>query len=114
MSSGDIVYIFIVLVLLLASVYVVLYFMKKMMFKFEGGKGNQIPISVVAVKGILPKRYVSVVKVLDNYYVLGISDSNITLLDKADAEAIKDYDSLQSDDVNMRFADFLKKSLKKK
>ena len=114
MSTNDIVYIFVVLILLLASVYVVLYFMKKMMFRFEGSGGNKIPITVVAVKGILPKRYVTVVKVLDSYYVLGVSDTNITLLDKANAEAIKDYDSLQSSEVNMKFGDFLKKSLKKK
>ena len=114
MSTSDIIYIFVVLILLLASVYVVVYFMRKMMFKFEGGKGNAVPISVVAVKGILPKRYISVVKVKDDYYVLGISDTNITLLDKPDSKNFSEYDLQQNEKVNMNFADILKKSLKKK
>jgi flagellar biogenesis protein FliO len=113
-STSDIIYIFVVLVLLLASVYVVVFFMRKMMFKFEGGKGNVVPISVVAVKGILPKRYISVVKVNNNYYVLGISDTNITLLDKPDSENFSEYDMMQNERINMNFADLLKKSLKKK
>ncbi len=114
MSANDIVYIFVVLTILLATVYVVLYFMKKMMFRFDNGKGNHVPITVVAVKGILPKRYISVVKVLDNYYVIGVSDTNITLLDKANSEDFKDYSSLESTEVNAKFSDFLKKSLMKK
>ncbi len=112
MSAGDIIYVFVVLTILLAGVYVVVYLMKKTMFRYDNSAMQNIPISLVAIRGIMPKKYVGVVKVGDEFYLIGISENNITMLDKLDAEKFDELDF--SDEPPAKFSDALKKAFNKK
>ncbi len=112
MSAGDIIYIFVVLLILLAGVYIVVYLMKKVMFRFDNSAAQNIPINLIAVQGIMPKKFVGIIKVKDDFYLIGISENNITLLDKLDPGKFDefDFDYIQ----NSKFSDVLKKTFSKK
>jgi len=48
-------------------------------------------IDVIEHKAIAPKRYISVIKVGKCFYLLGSTDSQITLIDAIDIEKITDF-----------------------
>ncbi len=66
------------------------------------------------MQGILPKKYVSVIKIKDDYYVLGLSENSITLIDKIDAEKINFLPEENNQTINANFAELLKQKLKLK
>ena len=76
------------LILILGVMVLVFYFSVKLLKKFfiqsYTTKNSQVSIEVLQSKVILPKRYLSVVKVNNECYLLGISDQNINLIDKID------------------------------
>ncbi len=111
MSAGDIVYIFVVLIILLAAVYVVVYFMKKTMFRYDNSAMQNVAIDLIAVRGIMPKKYVGIVKVNDELYLIGISENNISLLDKLDSEKFNELDFAAAPQA--KFSDMLKKAFTK-
>ncbi len=114
MSAGDIIYVFVVLILLLAAVYVVVFFMKKFMFRYNNGALQNVDINLVAINGIMPKKYIGIVKVADDFYLIGISENNITMLDKLDSEKFQELNFVENNSINEKFSDVLKKAFNKK
>jgi flagellar biogenesis protein FliO len=56
------------------------YFISKKRLIGNFSKYNSLPIDVVSVKSIMPKKYIAAVKVEDKLLILGISDYSINLL----------------------------------
>lgn len=82
MGFGDFAYVFAVLLVLFGVMYGLLYFVKKYMFSFTQ-KGNQpVNIQVLSTRALMPKKFVSVVKIQDKVYFLGISENSVNLIDK--------------------------------
>lgn len=110
MSFLDIIKAIIPLLLIVGLLYAVLIFVKKYGVSIKGNKAGSIPVSVLSSHMIMPKKFVSIVKVQDKLLVLGISEQSITLLKELDqpAEAQKQPNSL---DEKNNFLDVLKRNL---
>lgn len=108
MGFGDIAQIFFILFVLLGVMYVMLWLVKKYLFTFDRKASKLINISVLSTQVLMPKKYISVVKIRDKVYVLGVSDNSINLLDKQDdfTQDIEDDELAQTNKKN--FLDLLK------
>ena len=87
MGVSDIFQMLFPLFLITLLLGVVWYFVSKKKFIGNFSKYNALPIDIVSVKSIMPKKYVAAVKVDDKLLILGISDHAINLLQE------KDFDS---------------------
>ena len=88
MSAFDIAKIFLILGAMLGVMYLLLYLVKKYLYSAESkGKGT-LNVEVISTSVILPKKYVSLVRVKDKIYMLGIADGSVNLIDKLDYETI--------------------------
>ncbi len=97
------------LFLVIGLLYGALLFVRKYGINFNNAKGGNSLIKVISTKAIMPKKFVSIVKVDDKYFVLGISDNSVNL--------IKELDDFSSDDKEVdaakqsTFLDMLKKNM---
>lgn len=89
MGIGDFLYMFFVLGLLVAVMYGLLFLMKKYLLNFAPKSNSTSEISILASKTIMPKKNISIVKVGEKIYVLGISDNSISLIDKLEKDEFK-------------------------
>lgn len=110
MSFFDIVKSFVPLLLILGLLFGVLILVKKYSFSLNGKKSRLLNIDVLTNQLILPKKYLSVVRVQDKVLVLGISENNITLLKELDANALDD-EEFPAKDSKQNFIDIFKQNL---
>ena len=108
MGFGDIAQIFFILFVLLGVMYVMLWLVKKYLFTFDRKASKLINISVLSTQALMPKKYISVVKIRDKIYVLGVSDNSISLLDKQEdfTKELEDNEAAQTNKKS--FLDLLK------
>ena len=85
MSTWDIFQVFLILGIMMAIMYGLLYLLKKYFYSFEKKGGADSRISIISTQAILPKKYVSVIKFNDSVYLLGVSDQSVNLIDKLDS-----------------------------
>lgn len=78
------------LFLIVALLYSVLLFVKK--YQFKGSKLSSENFRIVTTLMLMPKKYLSVVKVNDKVLILGLSEQNITLLKEMNAEELNLHD----------------------
>jgi flagellar protein FliO/FliZ len=90
--------------------YGLLVFVKK--YSFKRGGSSLLNIKVINNQMIMPKKFLSVVKVKDKLLILGISDNNITLLKEIDADE-NDISDEAFQNTNQGFAEIFKKFLPK-
>ena len=110
MGLTDYLYMFFVLALLLVVMYSLLYLMKKFIYS-SGSKGNQkIKMEVLNTQAILPKKFVSVVKINGKIYLLGVSEQSVNLIDKLDENEV-DLESIESEVQETSFKEIFKKNL---
>jgi flagellar protein FliO/FliZ len=110
MTFIDVVKAFIPLIIIVGLLYGVLIFVKKFGVSFKGNKQGSVPIKVLSSQMIMPKKFISIVKVEDTLLVLGISESSITLLKELEtSDVILDAPFIPKNDNN--FIDILKKNL---
>ncbi len=110
MAFLDVVKAIIPLLLIVGLLYGALFLIKKYGISFKGKKNGSVNINVLSSQMIMPKKYISVVKVEDKFLVLGVSENSITLLKELDrpSEINKPY----ADNVEKNnFLDLLKKNL---
>ena len=94
------------IVILLAGV---LWYVKRYSFQSKGLQSLGVDVKVISSKMILPKKYISIIKVKDRLLVLGVSDNSINLL--------KEFDVSPEDEIEFNstgkenFVDILKKNL---
>lgn len=84
MSLSDIAYIFFILMILLGVMYSLLFLVKKYLFKQGDPNIGHVKIQVISTQPLMPKKFISIVKIHKDYFVLGISDNAITLISKLD------------------------------
>ena len=111
MGFTDIAQIFFILFLLLGVMYAMLFLVKKYLFTYDNRASKLINISVLSTQVLMPKKYISVVKIREKIYVLGVSDSSITLIDKQE-DFTQELESEEIDAVGKKnFLDILKKNM---
>ena len=97
------------LCLVVAAIYAVMWFFKK---KLNNTKSDDNFLSRVSSLNIGPGKSVEIVTLLDNAYILGVTDSNINVIDQIeDKELIEalnlNFDKNQNVKKPMNFADVL-------
>lgn len=110
MSFFEIIKLIFPLLIISLMLYGLLVFVKKYSFK-RGGKTLQ-NIKVLSNQMIMPKKFLSVVKVKDKLLILGISENNINLLKEIEADET-DLIPETSQNMTQGFADLFKKYLNK-
>lgn len=111
MGFGDFLYIFGVLFVLFGVMYALLFFVKKYMFSFTPKGGQAVDIKVLSTRAIMPKKFVTMVKIQGKIYVLGISENSVNLIDKLD-DAELEISGTEIDSKQVpSFKDLLKKNL---
>ena len=109
MAFFDIVKMIFPLLLIIVLLGGVLWFVKKYSYQSRTANNLGVDVNVISSKMILPKKYISLVKVKDRLLVLGISESSINLLKEFEVKP-EDEISFESQD-KLNFMDVLKKNL---
>jgi flagellar protein FliO/FliZ len=97
------------LLLITALLGGVLWFIRRYSYQARANQSLGIDIKVLSSKMILPKKYISVIKVKDRILVLGVSEGSINLL--------KEFDVSPEDEITFNepgkenFIDVFKKNL---
>ncbi len=110
MGVFDIIKSLIPLIAVLGLLFGILVLVKRHSFSLNSKKLKNIHVEVIHNEIILPKKYLSIVRVKDKILVLGISENNISLLKELDHDGSDDYDS-SSITVKQNFMDILKQNL---
>ena len=110
MSFFDIVKALLPLVVIVGLLYGVLLFIKKYGVSLKGNKAGSVSINVLSSQMIMPKKFISVVKVEDKLLVLGVSENSITLLKELENTDELENPYLTAESKNS-FVDLLKKNL---
>ncbi len=111
MSFLDILKALVPLIFIVGLLYGVLIFVRKYGVSFRGKKSNLISIKVLSSQMLMPKKYISVVKVEDKVLVLGVSENSISLLKELDSK-IDDLDANNFTEENdQSFFNILKKNI---
>jgi len=110
MSFMDIIKSIVPLVLILGLLFGILILVRKYSFSLNGKRAKSINVNVLFNQMILPKKYLSFVKIKDKLLVLGICDNSISLLKELD------YDEFENDESDMNqskpnFVEILKQNL---
>ncbi|MDP3148073.1 MAG: flagellar biosynthetic protein FliO [Ignavibacteria bacterium] len=99
------------LVLVIGLLYAVLIFIKRKGITVTGRKSKIFHIDVLSTQSIMPKKYISVVRVENKYLVLGVSDQSINLLKELDVDESIVDEPLEDESSKNNFLDILKKNL---
>ena len=110
MSFFEIVKLIFPLLLICLMLYGLLVFVKR--YSFKRGGNALLDIKVINNQMIMPKKFLSIVKVKDKLLILGVSENNINLLKEIDAEE-SDLIPEANNNLNQGFADLFKKYLNK-
>ncbi len=110
MSFMDIVNTILPLFLILGLLFLALVMIRKYSFSINRKKTNFLKIEVMNNHLILPKKYISVVRVEDKLFLLGISEGNVTLLKEYDYKPTDDNET-NPGDIKQTFKDILKQNL---
>lgn len=110
MSFMDIINTIVPLILILGLLFFALVMIRKYSFSINRKKTNLIKIEVMNNHLILPKKYLSVVRVQDKLFLLGVSEGNISLLKEFDYNPSEDQETQQGD-FKQTFKDMLKQNL---
>ena len=110
MSFFEILKLIFPLLLICFMLYGLLVFVKR--YSFKRGGSSLLDIKVINNQMIMPKKFLSVVKVKDKLLILGISENNITLLKEIEADAT-DFMNETEANHTQGFAEIFKKLLPK-
>ncbi len=112
MSSylGNLFYIIFVLLIMAGALYGVLYLVKKYLYSFDQNTSTFLNMKVVANFGIAPKKSVTVVRIKDKLYILGVTDQSVSLIDKID-DIAEPEDPGENPSRTNTFLEILKKNM---
>lgn len=111
MGTSDFLYMFFVLALLLGVMYSMLYLMKKYLYSFNKKGNRKVKMEVLTTQAILPKKFISAVKINNKVYLLGISEQSVNLIDKLNEEEIEIENSDAAEANEQSFKEIFKKNL---
>ena len=108
MSSLDILQAFIPLILIVVLLYGVLFYIKRKGFRLRPIATSKHGIEVISTQPIMPKKYLSLIKVKDKVLVVGMTENSITLLKEIEYD-----ESFTGNEKNKNesFGELLKKNL---
>ena len=100
------------LLLVIILLYSVLYLVKKYGLRFSPQKFQIGGIKVISTQQIMPKKYISLIKVEDRLLIVGVSDNSFSLLKEIDCpDELLESSSNQSKDLPGNLKDIIKKNL---
>lgn len=105
MSFYEIINLIFPLLLISLLLYIVLYFVKK--YSFKRVNNQWLDIKVINNHMIMPKKFLSVIKIKDQLLILGISENNISLLKEIPIEG-GEFNEPAINYSNQSFKDILK------
>ena len=113
MSGSDLLNGFIPLLVIFGLLYGILYFVKKFSFSAKSKVSKNFSVNLISNQMILPKKYISVVRVKDKILVLGVSETSINLLKELEYD--EELDSETGDrEIKGNFLELLKRNLTSK
>lgn len=107
-TAWDVIRLIFYLGILLGLMYGVLYLMRKYVYRTQGPHSSQLQMKVLSTQMIMPKKFITAVKIENHVYLLGVTDYSFTLLDKSDAAPEPEQFKSEEDSVLAR----LRKSIK--
>ncbi len=110
MTFIEIVKAIIPLLIIIGLLYGVMFVIKKYGVSFKGKKNGSVNINVLSSQMIMPKKYISVVRVDDKLLVLGVSENSISLLKELD-KPLEENKPYSANIEKNNFLDILKKNL---
>lgn len=113
MSTSDLLMAFLPLIFIIGLLYAAMLFLKKYSFRGKGRDSGILNIRVISNKMIMPKKFISVVKVENKLLVLGVSENSMTLLKEIDSAAVSTEQAV-SETEKESFLAILKKNFGKR
>lgn len=110
MSTTDLLKALLPLVLIIGLLYAAMLFLKRYSFRGKGKDAGILNIRVLSNKMIMPKKFISVVRVEDKLFLLGLSENSITLLKEIDSPVDKTDEAAQQFEKES-FFNILKKNM---
>ncbi|GAB4128194.1 MAG: hypothetical protein Fur0015_01880 [Ignavibacteriales bacterium] len=113
MSFGSVLSMLLPLFLVIVLLYSVLYFVKKYGIKFSPQQFQLGGIKVVSTQQIMPKKYISLIKVEDKLLIVGVTDNSFSLLKEIDCpeELLNEKSNQQKSVLPSNLKDIFKKNL---
>ena len=111
MSTWDILQIFLILAVMSAIMYGLLYLVKKYIYSYEKAGDKDSKISIVSTQAIMPKKFVSVIRFNNNVYLLGVSDQSVNLIDKLNSDELEVNQEEPSPSTKKNFLKLLKSNM---
>ena len=111
MSTWDILQIFLILAVMSAIMYGLLYLVKKYIYSYEKTGDKDSKISIVSTQALMPKKFVSVIKFNNNVYLLGVSDQSVNLIDKLSTDQLEVSQEEPSESTKKNFLKLLKSNM---
>jgi flagellar protein FliO/FliZ len=114
MGFYDIVKVFFPLVLIVGLLYTVLHFVKKSGFSLRSSNSKlykNLNVKVISNQMIMPKKFISIVKIKDKFLVLGVSENSINMLKEFDDENEYEEHVYTEKNSENNFLSILKKNL---
>lgn len=114
MGFYDVIKVFFPLVLIVGLLYTVLHFVKKSGFSIRGSNSKlykNLNVKVISNQMIMPKKFISIVKIKDKFLVLGVSENSINMLKEFDDENEYDEQVYSEKNSENNFLSILKKNL---
>ena len=114
MGFYDVIKVFFPLVLIVGLLYTVLHFVKKSGFSIRGSNSKlykNLNVKVISSQMIMPKKFISIVKIKDKFLVLGVSENSINMLKEFDDENEYDEPVYNEKNSENNFLSILKKNL---
>jgi len=110
MSLFEILKAFLPLFLIVGLLYLLMRYIKKSGFSFKPKTSKLFNMKVINTQMIMPKKFISVVKVNDTFLVLGISDHSVNLLKEFESIEENEETTIESSNGSS-FLDHFKKNL---
>ena len=113
MGFYDVVKVFFPLVLIVGLLYTVLHFVKKSGFSIRSSNSKLYKNLNIKVSNqmIMPKKFISIVKIKDKFLVLGVSENSINMLKEFDDENEYEEQVYNEKNSENNFLSILKKNL---
>lgn len=111
MTFWSILQSFLPLILIVALLYGVLWYLKKVGFGKNKKYANAVSIKVISHQMIMPKKYISIVKVDSKLLVLGVAENSINLIKELDSISENELQNNIAVPSNNNFLSILKKNM---
>jgi flagellar protein FliO/FliZ len=111
MSFWDIINVIIPLAVMFGLLYGALWLVKRYTMPFSGKQRQSVKINVLSTQAIMPKKYLSVVKIQDKILLLGVSDHSVNLIKELDGIEFDAEKEGENPLIKNNFTDILKKNL---